>query len=170
MKSVCAWCGDELGKAEREDAGAGPVTHGICAACRRSFFGRSLGELDLFLDTLDLPVLVVDGDAAVSYANRAARKALGKDLPAVRGFRNGDVFECVNARLPGGCGQTDRCRGCLIRRAVEETWVTGEGREGLPTLITRLKRGRKETMRAVISTERLGNAVLLRIDALDPAE
>ena len=165
MNAKCAWCGDELKERPGTMNGAGLVSHGICESCRRTFFSRSLGELDLFLDTLAVPVLVLDGDATVSYANRAARTLLGKDLPEIRGFKNGQVFECINARLPGGCGKTDQCPGCLLRRTVEETYATGGRRENVSTLVTRFLGGRRQTVRMLVSTEKIENVVLLRIDA-----
>jgi hypothetical protein len=169
MTNSKLWSIDEAEQAADE---AVVVSHGIGDACRRSFFSRSLGELDLFLDTMTVPVpvLAMDNDAVVSYANEAARALLAKDLPAVRGFRNGDVFECVNARLPGGCGKTEQCRGCRLRLTVEETFATGSGRQRVPALLTRIQGGKTETVQALISTEKNGSLVLLRIDELTDVE
>jgi hypothetical protein len=37
MKRICAWCGQVLDRTICRDDG--PVSHGICALCRRTVFG-----------------------------------------------------------------------------------------------------------------------------------
>jgi hypothetical protein len=47
MKRLCAWCGRDLSPGHRSKTGS--VTHGLCAACRRSTFGakgRGAGPLE----------------------------------------------------------------------------------------------------------------------------
>jgi PAS domain-containing protein len=63
--------------------------------------GSSLPE---FLETLEAPVIVVDAEAVVLEANSRAHNLLGKDRRQVAGRRSGEIIECANSRLPGGCG------------------------------------------------------------------
>ncbi|MEW6488773.1 MAG: PAS domain-containing protein [Thermodesulfobacteriota bacterium] len=168
MRRVCAWCGGEL------EPGGNPadpvVTHGICPSCSDHFFGDpDLPPLRRFLDRLEAPVLLVDGEGAVLTANRAARELLGKSLPEIEGHRSGDVMECARARLPGGCGRTEHCRACAIRIAVSETFATGVSREGLCAVEGAGTFGASGSSVVRISTERVGGTVLLRIDEMGPA-
>jgi hypothetical protein len=170
MILVCAWCGKNIPQSEGERSAENIISHGICDECRNRFFGENRYQLDLFLDTLNIPVLVVDGDVEVNYANIAARELLDKKLPAVRGFKSGDVFECAYARLPGGCGHTLHCTGCVIRRTVTETFDSGISREKVPATLNRLNAGKVAAVKVLISTEKTGDLVLLRIDAMGQNE
>jgi PAS domain-containing protein len=145
------------------------VTHGICPACSDHFFGDvDLPPLRRFLDRLEAPVLLVDGEGAVLTANRAARELLGKSLPEIEGRRSGEVVECARARLPGGCGRTAHCAACTIRVAVGETFATGVSREGLCVVEGTAPFGDRTSSVVRISTERVGETVLLRIDEMGP--
>jgi hypothetical protein len=78
-------------------------------------------------------------------------------------------MECARARLPGGCGKTEHCKACAIRNTVMETHATGkavEKREAYQLVIT--PRGETK-MRLLISTEKINQVVLLRIDEMAPA-
>ncbi len=168
VKRICAWCGAELGTITSEDIGQTPITHGICPSCAEKVLAFERRSLNEFLETLEGAVIMVDDDGVVLDANSLARKVVKKDQEAVRGKRAGDIIECQYSRSPGGCGSTEHCQtGCVIRRAFNHTFSTGEGVERRPasqTLFTPL--GVKETQ-FVISTEKLGDVVMLRIDEVD---
>lgn len=163
MRRVCAWCGEDLDPGqERADP---TITHGICERCNEHFFGDlDLPPLQRFLDRLGAPVLLVDGEGVVRTANRAARRALGKDLPEIAGFPGGDVFECAHARRPGGCGRTDHCAACTIRNTVRRTHATGEPAAGVEACQEVWTPGSVHRVRFRISAERVGEVVLLRLD------
>jgi PAS domain-containing protein len=171
MKQICAWCGANL--AETGDAGENrsPITHGICPACARKLMGHEQLSMSEFLETLDAPVVVTDRDGVVLNANRNARDLLNIELEFVRGKRGGDVIECELSRSPGGCGSTEHCQsGCVIRRSVNHTFDTGEGLQhqlAQQMLIT--ASGVRET-RLVISTEKVGELIMLRIDKFDGSD
>lgn len=115
-------------------------------------------------------MIVIDSDARVLTANKQAREALHKDQKSIHGFRGGEVFECAHAKLPGGCGNTVHCSGCTVRRTVMDTMETGRSHLHTPAY---LHHGTPENFRRVdyfISTEKVGDAVLLRIDEATPAE
>lgn len=166
MKRVCAWCKAETGSVPTKDDEPWAVTHGICPACEEKFFGKaahsvramSLSEL---LERLDAPVFVIEDDVAVG-ANRAARVLVDKELPQILERRGGEIFECVHAQDSAGCGNTVHCSGCTVRRAVTETLDTGHsvvGRVVAPA-------GRPDA-RFRVTTEKRGQAVLLRIEPVD---
>ena len=160
MNETCFRCGSAItpGGAVTDAAG-----RGVCPRCREALLCQSGVGLQGYLDSLPEPVLLVDGDGRIQAVNEKARNLLHRDLLNFRGEAFGVAFECRYARLPGGCGRTVHCSGCTIRQAVTETYQTGE---------TVLERGatlqpagldEKPEVRMLISTKKLGDAVLLKI-------
>jgi PAS domain-containing protein len=165
MKVICAWCRKEMGETPHQDEDARfEITHGICQACKDYFFSNQERTLDRFLNQLDAPVLMVNPQGEVMLANDQALQFLGKDLQAVSGYKGGDVMECAYARLPGGCGNTRHCVACTIRNSVMETFDTGKSLNQVPAFLNRLDRHAVHRIKFLISTERVDEVVLLRID------
>jgi PAS domain-containing protein len=165
MKVVCAWCRKEIGDAPSPDEDARyEITHGICQACKDYFFSDQARTLDRFLNQLDAPVLMVNPQGEVVLANQQALQFLGKDLETVSGFKGGDVMECAYAKLPEGCGNTRHCVACTIRKSVMETFDTGKSLRQVPAFLNRLDRQSIHRIKFLISTERVNDVVLLRID------
>jgi hypothetical protein len=163
MKVVCAWCRKEIaGKAA--DPGAHPITHGICVDCLTNIYRERGKTLQALLNEFSAPVLVVGSDARIVCGNKAALSALDKDLAAVAGQRGGDAFECRYARLPGGCGETVHCKSCAIRNTVMDTLHTGQSHLRVPAYADLCHITGERRIRFLISTEKAGNGVLLRID------
>jgi hypothetical protein len=126
--------------------------------------------LQQYLDGLGAPIVVVDPSGTVKTANKQARALLQRELSSIEGYRGGDVFECAYAGLPEGCGNTIHCSGCTIRRAVMETFDTEESKLKVPAILNRGNVGAPEQLQSLISTERVGDVVLLRIDAVGDQE
>jgi hypothetical protein len=165
VKVICAWCSQEIEDIPyEEDVSDFTVSHGICKSCEEYFFTDRKLTLDRFLDRLDAPVLMVNPQGEVVSANEKALQFLDKDLDAVSGLRGGEVMECVYARLPGGCGNTVHCAACTIRRNVMETFETGKGLRQVPAFLNRQGRNAIHKIRFLISTEKVDDVVLLRID------
>lgn len=170
MKRTCAWCNRHLGTTPTDTQPQDVVTHGICPECADKLYAELGLDLTTFLDEIEAPVVVVDETGVMQAANETARELLQKDLPDIRGYRGGEVFECAYAKLPEGCGETTHCSGCTIRRAVMDTFQTGESKLKTPAY---LNRGTPEEYRKtdlLISTEKVGGIVLLRIDEIGVAE
>ena len=167
MSRTCAWCKAEL-PAENGDP-ACVITRGFCAACRE-YFSSPRGRMSLpqYLDEIGVPVLVMDDDVRVLGFNEPARALLGHRLEGCVGRYGGDVLECAYARLPGGCGNTEHCKACTIRRAVTTTHATGDSRQNIPAYQDIVTPGGTREVRFLISTEKVGNFVLLRIDEVRP--
>ena len=143
------------------------MTHGICEACANYFFHPRDHSLRGFLNTLTAPVMVVDDDMTMLEANDHALTALGKSRDESVGRRSGEVIECANAKLPGGCGRQVHCAACTLRNSVRETFETGEGFTHVPAWIRVHPDDEQEApgkIRVFISTEKVGNVVLLRFD------
>jgi PAS domain-containing protein len=166
MKVICAWCRKDIrssGEAAGPDA---PVSHGICRECSDNLFFQVGVDLRRYLDSLPAPVVAVDPNGVVTTANAKARQMLGKDSPEIDGRRGGQVFECAYARLPEGCGNTVHCSGCTIRRAVMQTWETGGSMLRAPASLIQDGPEGEQRVRLLISTQKFGSVVLLRIDEM----
>ncbi len=158
LRVECAWCNRLLS----EDIDA-PVSHGICKQCSiDAEFHRE--HLDNLLNRLAGPVLAVDDKGAVVGANDVAAALLGFDLAPMTGELAGDVISCVYAELPGGCGRTTHCSGCAIRKAFEHTAATGEPIREQPAFSYTRTPQRLVWKCFLISTERIGGLVLVRIE------
>ena len=165
MKVVCAWCTLEIGEIlDQNGSQSFEVTHGICKSCKDYFFADRHLTLDKFLNRLEAPVLMVNSQGEVVLANDKALQLLQKELVMVSGFRGGDVMECAYARLPGGCGNTVHCTACTIRLSVMETFKTGICLQQVPAYLNRLNNRSVHKIKFLISTERVDDMVLLRID------
>jgi hypothetical protein len=107
--------------------------------------------------------MVVDADLMVSTANSRARAVLGKDSVEIEDRLGGEVIECANASLPGGCGGTEHCRACTIRNSVMETMSSGKSLKDVTAYkdIKTSQGTRRE--RFSISTERVRDLVLVKI-------
>ena len=167
MKRVCAWCRKELGRAHSQADSANVITHGICGNCKDNMLFQMGVELTVFLDSLKLPIVVVNRGGTIVTGNTQARTLLEKGLPEIEGFKGGEVFECAYARLPEGCGNTTHCSGCTIRRTVMETYGTGRSFLRVPATLNRNTPQDPKKIKLLISTERLDDLVLLRIDEME---
>jgi hypothetical protein len=167
---ICAWCKKELGESSSSEEQQ-VITHGICDECALNLRAQMGIPLQEYLDGLKAPVLLVDSDVKVLTANAAVRGLIGKELDYIEGFKGGDVFECAFARLPGGCGKTVHCSGCAIRRTVMDTFRTGESHVRTPAYLNQQVLSETRCLDLSITTEKVGDVVLLRIDRIDiPAE
>lgn len=165
MHIVCAYCLKPI--TDRPPAGSSDISHGICDDCMRVVLADNGNSLQDVIEKIAAPVLVVSGDADVLTANAAAQKALGRPIATIRGYRSGDVIECVHARKPGGCGRQDDCKLCVIRNSVLHTATTGEPvRQAIAVQTVIGPDGSETTERFSISTNKEGRIVLLRIDEI----
>jgi PAS domain-containing protein len=166
MRRICAWCKKELNP--REDMGTeSEITHGICSVCAEKFSPSVPKTMKAMLDLIDEPVLVVDSLGRVKTANERGLSLLGKDLDAVEDHLSGDALECSYARLPEGCGRTEHCRTCAIRNVLMDTLIHGRGYRKVPAYQKINTPNGDRIMRFYISTEKVGDQILLRIDDID---
>ena len=143
------------------------VTHGICEECYGSLetsLPRSLRE---YLDEFEAPILCMDGGGMVLAVNKGMARLLGRGLKPVVGLMCGEVMECRHSHLPEGCGRTEHCLACGIRRSLDMTLRTGQGVEHARAYVERDGEDGKVTrVRLLLSTESREGVILLRIDEL----
>ena len=148
--------------------GAPDITHGICEPCRERMLCQEVGlPLRSFLDTLPGPILLVDKDGKIMTGNQEVQYMLNKELPQIENQDGGTVMECAYSRLPEGCGNTEHCRACAIRRTVMETHATGRAQNQIPCYQDIETADGVKRMRFTITTERVLSVVLLRIDSVE---
>jgi hypothetical protein len=84
--------------------------------------------------------------------------------------RSGDVIGCVNARRPEGCGATESCGGCVIRKTIEDTYASGEAREAVTSPQKVITPTGPRRLSYNITTRMWSGVVLLRIDEVAEAK
>jgi len=170
MKRICAWCEKDMGEIPGNSVPFGEISHGICELCFakiESIYGTPLID---YLDTLSVPVALVDKDGIVVTGNRQLQSLLGKDLSRIEGFRGGNVFECVYSTLPEGCGKTIHCSACTIRNTVMDTYNTGNNHY---RRLSYLNQGTLQDINQIIvliTTVKSGDYILLRVDEIDASK
>jgi hypothetical protein len=170
MRRICAWCSKDLGEIVSALDAQDVISHGLCQDCEYHLFAQMGMPLEEYLDGLRAPIVVVDPTGALQTANKQARTLLQKELPDIEGLQAGDVFECAYAIQPEGCGNTIHCSGCTIRMTVMETFRTGQSCLKVPAYLNRQMSDGVERVHFLISTEKVADLVLLRIDAVEGQE
>ena len=166
MRRICAWCKKEL--TPREDKKTeNEITHGICSVCALKFSSNVPKTAKTMLDMITEPVLVIDSMGLVLTANESGLKLLGKDLDELENHLGGDALECSYARLPEGCGKTEHCKTCAIRNVLMDTLASGRSYSNVPAYQKINTPTGERIMRFFISTERMGEQILLRIDDIE---
>jgi PAS domain-containing protein len=148
----------------REDSNSEEVTHGLCLKCSHHIFAQLGMPLRQYLDGMDVPVAIVDSDAVVLMANRAAAEMVTKAAEQIEGVLCGKVFECEHGITQEGCGRTVHCSGCAIRNSIRRTIESGEPQVRVPATLRCVKPGETTETELLISTELLDGLVLLRIE------
>lgn len=166
MRRICAWCKKEL--TPRENMGTeSEITHGICSACSLKFTRSIPLTMKKMLDLITEPVLIIDSLGVVQSANESGLKLLGKELGSVEDRLGGEALDCTYARLPEGCGKTEHCRTCAIRNVLMDTLVNDHCYRRVPAYQKISTPSGERIMRYYISTEKLGDHILLRIDDVE---
>lgn len=160
LRKVCAWCG----KVMDEGAPGAPVSHGICRKCFDCFSVAGEETFQDFLDSLELPVLVVNSNVTIMGGNRKAAEFIGKELPEVKSLLGGEALECAYSRLPGGCGKTVHCGGCVIRKTVTATWNDGKSRLYVEGYLDSGDPKVPARTRIFVSAEKVGDFVFLKVE------
>lgn len=159
MKQICAWCGMEIsGPAE-----ADTVSYGICLPCVNEVIVNIPCNLRDFVEQITVPVVLLDCLGVVKVANSRAKAMLHREVTDIEEHLAGEVFECAYSQLPGGCGMTLHCAGCVIRNSVMRTYQTGTPITRMPATLKQHDPERPEEVRFFISTDKIGELVMLKV-------
>lgn len=158
MTSRCKACGKEIGPGGQ--LSYKNITHGICSDCVARPSANSV-----LLESIDAPVLLMQGNPRqVVTANRKALELFGKELHEVENHRGGEVFDCVHSFTEAGCGKDVNCENCKIKNAIVDTFVTANSQNGVSTELSIKKPAGTRTFVLQVSTEKVGDLALVRID------
>jgi hypothetical protein len=163
MRRICAWCKRELNMRE-ELSTDGEITHGICSPCAIQFTRSTPKTIREILNIITEPIFVLDSQGTVISANENGKRFTGKNYADFENHLGGDVLECSYAKLPEGCGRTEHCKTCAIRNIVMDTLANGRGYTNVPAFQFINTPGGARIMRFYISTEKVDDYILLRID------
>lgn len=163
MEKVCSWCGKELKRSNVDQSDHNLLSHGICDDCKFHVLAQGGVKLREYLNHVGVPVFIVDKDNRILASNKQAVETFKKKLPKVDGVLCGVVFECDHARLPEGCGKTVHCSGCTVRICITKTIETGEVLARIPAYLDSAQESTNK-VHLLISTEKFGDAVLLRVE------
>ena len=163
MTTRCPLCGKEANIAGQETAGH--ITRGICPACVQGA-GNAAGTV--LLEAIAAPILLMQGNPRqVVTANRQALALFGKELSEVEGHRGGEVFDYVLSFTEAGCGKDVNCEGCPIKDAIVDTFTSGHPHQGVAATLQVKKTGSSEHRLLQVSTEKVGELALVRIERYD---
>lgn len=74
--------------------------------------------LDL-INVMPLPVMVVDEDVRIQFANSEALALIGIEPKYIYQKRGGEALQCLHEKdVPEGCGKSEFCKNCIIRNSV----------------------------------------------------
>ncbi len=163
MRRVCAWCNKFMGRNDDPYDGAEPITHTICDECADNLDFQLGVPLQRYLDSLKVPILLVDDRGDFLMANPAAREISPLPLPANREWE-GKIYECSHARLPERCCHSIHSSGCTIRFATNETYATGRAIVSLPTLVNGCSSSPDQKCDYLVSTSLIEGIVHLKIE------
>ncbi len=164
IRYICAECQVELRPPEQLDEVQEHVSHGLCRSCiakEMKQLGLSLSD---YLNELRQPVLVLDKNSRVITVNEPGQRVLGKTIPEIAGYLGGEVFGCVHAEEPEGCGGSLHCLSCVIRNTVEDTHKTGQAHLNVAACQDLDTISGPRLTRFIISTEKIADLVVLKIE------
>ncbi len=118
-----------------------------------------------FLDALDSPSLLIQANQKkVLTANQQACKLFGKDLSQIEGRRGGQVIDCLHAHKDDGVCKDTNCQNCKLRDTIEKTFATAQSHDGVQTLLDVKKKNKIQPYFMQVSTEKIGDLVLVIVD------
>jgi PAS domain-containing protein len=163
MKKTCSLCKKKL-KTRNSHASIGNITHFLCTFCALEITKETPRTVGQILNLINEPIFLIDNNGAVQGANESASEMLNKKLPDIEGQMGGDAFECAYAKQEDGCGKSIHCKTCAIRNIVMETLASGHGFDKVPAFQSIITADGSAIMKFIITTEKVGDQVLLRID------
>lgn len=155
----CQKCGNNLEKKNE--------SRGVCDNCFSIILKDRLQLKSVILDNISLPVAVINEKLDIFSTNESLLKFVDKSLTEIAGGQlGGDVFNCKYANLPGGCGKTEFCEDCEIRKIVEKTANNGKSyNEDVMLYIS--KDGKQLKTKMNVSTRVIEGQIFLQVNDMD---
>ncbi len=116
---------------------------------------------------MPFPVLVVDDDVGIHYANAAALRLTGSESDEILRRRGGEVLHCIHAQESAdGCGRAPACRGCVIRNSIKACLDGNDSRRSRIKL-ERVTGGKVTQLELLISARKLNREKKLVVLVLE---
>lgn len=155
MMLRCAWCGVAIERPGYETVDRG-TSHGMCPSCSEALACEERGvSLQEHLDSILLPVLVIDESNTVAAMNATASALFGYRSHTEAKFF-GRVFDCMHSSTAEGCGRSIHCSGCAIRRSVITTFDTGESQISVPATLSKSSPDQLSEVVLAVTTVKIG--------------
>lgn len=169
METICAWCRCAMGPEAPEAVPTG-ISHGICSDCSRRLLQEIPINLLSYLNQLDIPLILVSQNITATFANQKASRVLGIHGQDLLQKSMGSILFCAHAQSPEGCGRTEHCSGCTIRRCLRITHETGAPFVDVPIRIQQFINQIPQEQHLNLSTVLVGDMVILRVDEVPSPE
>jgi transcriptional regulator with PAS, ATPase and Fis domain len=161
----CSWCNNKLPIGIIADE---RISSGLCGDCVTSADFRLGFPLEKYSESIDVPVVIVNDDMMILYANEKTLKFVNKTLSDIYGKLYGDIFQCNYASSNGGCGRTVHCGSCTVNKAVKNTIHDSKMHIQTPALLTQKNINGPIDYIMMVSTEKASEVAMLRIDKIIP--
>ncbi len=164
MNVNCTVCGKPI----LPDAAAArrSIRSAVCDGCVAHQSATS--DYAALLEGIDAPLLLMQGNPRqVVRANRKALALFGKTPQQVEGHRGGQVFDCIHSFTEAGCGKDVNCDGCKIKDAIVDTFASANPHNGVSTGLSIKKANGIRNYVLQVSTEKLGDLALVRVERYD---
>jgi signal transduction histidine kinase len=87
--------------------------------CQQAEKLKKSDMLDSLLNAVSDPILILNQQRQIVYANKAFTDLVGQRHDEVVGLRPGEAINCIHAfTKPGGCGTTEHCSMCGAARGI----------------------------------------------------
>jgi nitrogen-specific signal transduction histidine kinase len=137
----------------------------MCEACSQALsLQRDGTSFQRHIDSITVPILVVDSNNTVVTMNTEASNVFGSGQDARVEEVLGRVFDCFYSSLPEGCGRHIHCAGCLIRRSVATTFETGKPQILIPATLSVESLDHVCDIVLYVTTVKNDGKVLLRVE------
>jgi transcriptional regulator of aromatic amino acid metabolism len=169
MEQLCTLCKANAVD-EHEQSSVRSITGGVCSSCNRRFTPSSdAATLNAFVDAINAPVLVMQAEPRQVYtANRKALELFKKEPERIEKHQGGQVFDCVYAFTEAGCGKDVHCRPCKIKNAIVVTLSAGSPGTTASAVLDIKKGSAMNAYALQVTTEKIGDMALVRIDRYEP--
>lgn len=84
-------------------------------------------NLKKIFDVVSVGMLLINQDGQVTRVNNVVNRWIGKSLTEDCKDQPGNLLGCIHAlNNPGGCGHTEHCKSCAIRKTFESVLSSGK--------------------------------------------
>ncbi len=114
---------------------------------------ESQAELSTIFNNAPIVMMLVDREGRVRKVNRAVMDFTGRPTEEMIGLRGGEALRCLHSLVdPRGCGFGTFCETCTMRRAVLDTFETGNNHHQVEVKLPFARGEKQEESTFLVST------------------